>query len=248
LPRHGERLLGLEKEVVKPVSKNKPNWLFRALIIISVGIHAFIFVHISGLYRSKALSFIELTLQDVSKPVIRNIPRPRFRPKEPPEIKNIERLKVNQRPIPTMKPLKLEPAEKNLPDSVVEKIVLPKVPAVSNPSIEHWVPPEIVKQPEPEDVMKPGDYLEMVKLKIEGQKRYPEQARKSQIEGRVTVGFIITPEGDIKEVRIAKKSRSRLLDEAAVKAVKDAAPFPRPPGRFFKGDIPLVITVVFELT
>lgn len=229
-------------------SINRPNWLLRTLVILSVGIHAVIFVHISGLYRSKALSVIELTLEDVSKPVARDIPRPRFRPKEPPEIKDIERSKVKQRPIPAMKPLKLEPAEKDVPDSIVETIAMPRIPAVSNPSVETWVPPEIVKEPEPQEYMNPNDYLEMVKLKIEAQKRYPEQARKDRIEGRVTVRFVITPEGDIQAVEIAKRSRSSLLDAAATKAVKDAAPFPRPPEQYFKGDIPLVITVVFELT
>jgi len=45
-----------------------------------------------------------------------------------------------------------------------------------------------------------------------------------------------------------KTSRYKVLDIAALKAVKDAAPFPKPPSRFFKGEIPLELTVVFELT
>lgn len=176
-----------------------------------------------------------------------NVPGPRFRPKDPPKIKDIERLKVNQKPIPAMKPLKLEPVKEDVPDSIAENIAVPQIPAVSNPSIEDWAPPEIVRNPEGEYV-NPNAYFEMVKLKIEAQKRYPERARKDQIEGRVTVRFTITREGGIRAVGLEKRSGFPLLDEAAVKAVEDAAPFPKPPESLFKGDVPLVIIVVFELT
>ena len=68
------------------------------------------------------------------------------------------------------------------------------------------------------------------------------------MEGRVTVRFAITSGGDIKDVKIIKKSRNRHLNEAALAAVKLSAPFPKPPARFFKEDLTLVITIVFELT
>ncbi|MCD4715820.1 MAG: energy transducer TonB, partial [Desulfobacterales bacterium] len=60
--------------------------------------------------------------------------------------------------------------------------------------------------------------------------------------------FVITPEGDIKGSKILKTSGHDHLDEAALTAVKLSAPFPKPPKQFFKGEITLAITVVFELT
>ena len=64
---------------------------------------------------------------------------------------------------------------------------------------------QFVSQPEDPDekyrallkASKRQDYLEMVKVKIEGQKQYPEEARTRHIEGRVSVRFTITPEGHI---------------------------------------------------
>lgn len=88
----------------------------------------------------------------------------------------------------------------------------------------------------------------MVRLKIERHKKYPDIARVKNIEGRVVVRFVITPDGGIREVKIAKRSRNRALDLAALRAVQDAAPFPKPPRRLFKGEIPLELTIVFELT
>jgi len=78
------------------VSKTKPNWLLRGLVGVSLAIHLLILMHVSGIYRSNALSYIEMTLQNVSRPSARSIPRPRHRPKEiKPE--DVKRLKVTRR-------------------------------------------------------------------------------------------------------------------------------------------------------
>ncbi|OEU79290.1 MAG: hypothetical protein BA865_07200 [Desulfobacterales bacterium S5133MH4] len=94
----------------------------------------------------------------------------------------------------------------------------------------------------------PESYLEMVRLKIERHKKYPDTAKIRQIEGNVTVRFIITFKGSLYGVEIVKSSGHRILDTAAIKAVNDADPFPKPPARFFKEDIPLELTIVFEST
>jgi protein TonB len=228
------------------MARKRPNWLLRGLIILSFGIHAVIFTHISGLYRSDALSFIELTLQDVSNSPKRSIPRPPHRPKDPPRPKNVEQLKVAKRPIPSFKPIKMDPVEQDLPDGLMERISTPAVPAASDVSIASWNPEKIETAAEPYQT--PGSYLEMVKLIIERNKKYPEAAKRSRTEGRVTLRFVITPEGDLGAAEVIKKSRSKDLDQAALNAVKGAAPFPRPPKAIFKGAVTLVLTVVFELT
>ena len=220
------------------MSKRKPNWLLRSLLGVSLGIHLVIFMHIAGIYRSNALTFIELTLQDVSKPPARSIPRPRHRPKTPQPM-DVKRLKITQRRIPSFKPIKIEPAEKDLPDSLVEGVSMPDIAATSGLNIADW---------SPEGLETSSSYLEMVRLKIERHKEYPHMARTRQIEGSVTIRFVITPDGGVRAVEIAKTSRHMVLDEAALRAVETAAPFPKPPGHSFKGEIPLELTIVFELT
>ena len=83
---------------------------------------------------------------------------------------------------------------------------------------------------------------------IERHKKYPDAARTRHIEGRVTIRFVITPEGDARVVEVANTSGHKALDTAALKAVKAAAPFPRPPMRLFNGEVPLELAIVFELT
>lgn len=223
---------------MKSVSKRKPNWLLRGLTAVSLGIHIVIFMHISGIYNSNALTYIELTLQGVSKPSIRSIPRPRHRPKAPQPM-DVKRLNITQQRIPSFKPIKLEPAEKDLPDNLVEGISMPDIAAASGLNIADWSPGELDTS---------CSYLEMVRLKIERHKEYPDTARTRQIEGSVTIRFIITPEGNVRAVEIAKTSRHKVLDTAALRALQAAAPFPKPPRRLFKGEIPLELTIVFELT
>ena len=217
----------------KGILKRKPNWLLRGLVVISLGIHLIIFMHIAGIYHLETLTYIELTLREFSKPPSRNIPRPRFRPKTPKQPKDIKRLNVCEKVIPSLKPMKLDIVEENLPDSLVESISMPDVP--DNPV-------------DMGDHVTSNDYFEMVRLRIESHKKYPGAARSRQIEGRTTVRFVIKPDGHISSLKIAKSARHRALDQAALRAVKEASPFPRPPMNLFKGLIPLEITIIFELT
>ena len=63
----------------------------------------------------------------------------------------------------------------------------------------------------------------------------------------MTVRFVIISGGDIRSAEVVKTSGNKALDRAALTAVKDAAPFPKAPASLFKGDIPLELTIVFEL-
>ena len=225
---------------VKSVSKTKPNRLLRGLVGVSFAIHLLIIMHVSGIYRSSALSYIELTLQNISQPSARSIPRPRHRPKEiKPE--DVKRLKITRRS-PAFKPIKVEPVEKNLPDSLMEGIGMPDIPDTPGLNVADWNPGELTDSGDFE-----ATYLEMVRLKIERHKKYPQTARARQIEGFVTVRFVITPQRDVLNIEIIKSSRQKSLDKAALKAIHAAAPFPRPPRHLFKGEIPLELTIAFEL-
>ncbi len=223
-------------------TKRSPNRLLHGLLGVSLLIHLVLFLHISRLYSSNAITYIEMTLQNISRPVTRSIPRPRHRPKPPDQPQEIKKLRVTQL-IPCLKPIKLEPVEKDLPDSLVEGISMPDISATPGLQIADWSQDQSAYNYTTTD-----SYLEMVRLKIERHKKYPDIAKARNVEGRVVIYFVITPDGDIREAEIAKRSRNKALDLAALGAVQDAAPFPKPPRRLFQGEIPLELTIVFELT
>jgi hypothetical protein len=57
----------------------------------------------------------------------------------------------------------------------------------------HFVPPAAAAPSGA--VVSTRDYLEMVRMRVENKKRYPDLARKPQLEGQVGVRFVIAPDG-----------------------------------------------------
>ena len=212
--------------------KKKPNRLMQAMISVSLAVHVIVFMHIAGIYRSRALTYIELTLQDISRPTARAIPRPRARNQAPtPET-------VQQREIPQHTPI----APVDIPDSSPASALTADIGAPAVP-LSGW------------DVgggavfATTGDYFDMVRMKIENRKQYPKAAREKHIEGRVLVRFAITADGQVSSLKIAKSAGHEILDRAVVEAVRNAAPFPRPPAALFKEKtLAVELVVLFELT
>ena len=222
---------------------SKPNWLLRTLIIFSIGIHALIFARVAEFYSPHALSYIELNLQDITSLSTRIIPRPRCRPKKPPSPVKVKKIEFVKK-IPALpKPIRMNPIKRNCPNSG-ECISRPEDLSANEFGLVQW-DPNLAPFVEYETA---ASYLEMVKLRIERAKKYPEVAKNRQIEGQITVRFVILSDGNTEGVELAKKSRYSVLNRAAIAAVKNAAPFQKPPPRFFKGDVSLTVTIVFELT
>jgi protein TonB len=78
--------------------------LLRTLIVLSLGVHAALLIHLSGIYHAGALTYIEMTLQNIHRPQGRDIPRPRPRPETPAPGAQVPKLNVVQRPLPRLKP------------------------------------------------------------------------------------------------------------------------------------------------
>lgn len=70
-------------------------------------------------------------------------------------------------------------------------------------------------------------YKESWRRKIEkiGNLNYPEEARKRKIYGKLTVMVALKPDGSLKEVKVLRSSGQTVLDDAAIRIVKLAAPF-----------------------
>ncbi len=68
-------------------------------------------------------------------------------------------------------------------------------------------------------------YLERLKEKIERVWQYPPQAAERGIYGDLYIRFIIDKKGKLVSVELLRTSGYRMLDDAAIKALKDAQPF-----------------------
>lgn len=92
------------------------------------------------------------------------------------------------------------------------------------------------------------NYLNLIEKKIEREKHYPYWARSNGVQGRVSVRFVLAPDGKISLVRVSRSSGTDCLDQAAVDAVRNAAPMPRPPHGILLRPKVMELTIVFQLT
>lgn len=230
-----------------------PNWLLRGLVLLSIGVHALALAHMAGWVQREPVSYIELEMRTAEKPLARSIPVPPRRQKA--KLQLIDQAYKPLPAIPVMKPETPQSApQSNLgKPSVVEPIAAPQAPHVSTSAPIDWQPAGKAAIPETASVGSSSaygsasDYLGMVRMMIENQKRYPFEARQRRIQGQAVVQFVISADGSVTNVALVETSRHGILDKAALAAVKDAGPFPRPPMHLFNGPIPVQVCVVFDL-
>jgi len=84
------------------------------------------------------------------------------------------------------------------------------------------------------------DYFSRIRSLIEEAKIYPLKARLAGYEGNVKISFCILPDGQVSHLKILSPAPYKVLNEAAIKTIKRAAPFPPPPPRLSP---PLKITL-----
>ena len=234
-------------------SRNKPNWLLYGFIFISLAAHGYLVLHLSGIYTSHSVSYIELTMRPMDSPDRRRIPQPRIRRPVSSQVK-VKSIRVKPFSPPRIKtePIKVDPAASipvaagmhvpALPDALDAGSL--SVPSINVPAGKEAAP----TQAPPVIYTSAKEYFQMLSLLINSKKKYPGSALSRNIEGRVKVEFIVLKNGDLHKVKIIKTSRHMKLDLAAVDAVRQAAPFPAPPPDLLKAPVTIRISILFELT
>ncbi len=90
-------------------------------------------------------------------------------------------------------------------------------------------------------------YLGQLQSLIASAKKYPESARQSGHEGKVTVQFKVLKNGDVKDIKLVTKSNHPDLDREAVAAVKRAAPLKGLPDEIGKPFLDIMLPFKFQL-
>ena len=70
-----------------------------------------------------------------------------------------------------------------------------------------------------------ASYFARIKHQIERVWTYPDEAAKRGVSGRLTLRFQISKDGNLMNVSLVDRSGYNILDEAALQAVKTAAPY-----------------------
>jgi protein TonB len=162
---------------------------------------------------------------------------PRVARSEPPAPEAMVKTTEPSRPAPETQPSQATPSE-----SAPAPSQSPQV-AVARPPTSIWRQPGggggmqgggrggVEGQPIPLDTPEPKfqDYFNKVRERIKANWVYPRQAGERNIEGELVIEFHIAKDGRLEFIELRDSSGTRILDEAALTAVKLAQPFPPVP-------------------
>lgn len=72
-----------------------------------------------------------------------------------------------------------------------------------------------------------ASYMEAWRAKVErvGNLNYPEEARRLGLTGSLILDVALKPDGSVEQITVRRSSGNKLLDDAAIRIVKLAAPF-----------------------
>ena len=131
------------------------------------------------------------------------------------------------------KPVYLKAVQpKTRPKKTVTRSLPPPAPPIRSMSVKK--PEPVVKKapPPPPPPPKPAvpqvslrDYIEGLKLKIQANQEYPDEALEDRIEGSPQIGFDIVKSGAIENIRIVKSSGSEILDNDALDTLTQTSPY-----------------------
>jgi len=231
---------------------HKPNWLFGGLMLLSVGVHLIVLIHLATIYQPNVVSRIELTLVSINSRPQPKIVAPAARPAQPQEAFDHQTHPKTEliAPIPTPY---YQPPEPVRAERLRNSPAMPQIPNASDPKASVWEgipalqPASVVPEPAPikqETGLAEIAYIDHIKQRIDDVKEYPQRARRRTLEGEVTVLFTIGGGGELVSIRIADSSGSRILDRSAIKAVQKAAPFKVPPD----GAVTVELPIKYQLT
>jgi TonB family protein len=114
-----------------------------------------------------------------------------------------------------------------------------------------WVASATFPNPRPvPDIVDDGildGYLGALQMLIASTKKYPESARKSGQEGKVTIQFTVLKNGAVKNIQLLSKTNYPELNEEAIAAVQRAAPFSGLPDEIGKSFLEIILPFNFKL-
>ncbi len=186
-------------------------------------------------------------------PKITNVQRPKpLDPVQPP--KPIAPRKPSAVKIPRKRPKRVatpkpiaptQPARK-APPVAAPKSAQPREPVTSRPAVTPAVRLTQPAAPLVQDLQR--QYLAMVSAALRRHKRYPRTARRRGLSGKVVLAFVILPNGQITDARIAESTGHTILNNAALRALRRAMPLPPFPPALKRPSLRVTIPILYELT
>jgi protein TonB len=216
-------------------------------IMISLGLHALIFLRLPGLEEEK-ISPDETTYQVSLRYFTRQkevkVEQPGRRVKiEEEKLKPVEKPPQQEEEKPVLQ------EEAVMEEQVREEEAVQEEPVVEEEALAEYQSELPVGESEDseessaleirEDEIRYDQVVAELRSRIVENKTYPQVARKRNIEGVVQILLSLDEHGEAVELRIIESSGNRILDKAALQLIQKVLPYEHGLGRGFSVQIPI---------
>ena len=240
--------------------ENKKSLLIIFTLIISA--HLLLFANLD--LEEKIVVAQNKPAANISKINLKNIVIKKPEPKIEPVVEPIVE-KIIEKPLPETKSKNIVKQEKKKEKKIkevkkVEKKVLKevektqevKVEQKTEPIVQEMASKEVIKQ---ENTIDPSqrealedEYLSKLRYLIEKNKIYPQSAKRLNQMGKVHVCFVISKDGQIKDVKVVKDSNYKRLNEAALEILAKINRFEPIPEKLNKNSWEITVPIVYQIT
>ena len=240
--------------------ENKKSLLITFTLIISA--HLLLFANLD--LEEKVVVAQNKPAVNISKINLKNVVIKKPEPKVEPVVEPIVE-KIIEKPLPETKSKNIVKQEKKKEKKIkevkkVEKKVLEKVEKTQEVKVEQKAEPqvqelaskEVLKQ---KDTIDPSqiealenEYLSKLRYLIEKNKIYPQSAKRLNQMGKVHVCFVISKDGQIKDVKVVKDSNYKRLNEAALEILAKINRFEPIPEKLNKNSWEITVPIVYQIT
>ncbi len=197
----------------------------------------------------KERQILNIEIQNPAPPPIEPQP-PVIEPEQP---KPIPKVVKPEKPKLIVKPIeKPTPIEPEAPPPIIEEVIA--VAPTATPEPEAIVIPQPVEPPpeppkpsqaEVDDAIE--QYSGLLGRTIAKYKSYPKIAIRRGWQGKVILDLKIDGNGNVLSANVRDSSGHAALDKEAIKMVKKAAPFPKPPAALQSQSFNIIVPVSFKL-
>ena len=239
--------------------ENKKSLLIIFTLIISA--HLLLFANLD--LEEKVVVAQNKPAANISKINLKNVVIKKPEPKVEPVVEPIVE-KIIEKPLPETKSKNIVKQEKKKIKNKkevkkVEKKILEKVEKTEEVKVEQKAEPivqemaskEVIKQ---ENTINPSqiqaledEYLSKLRYIIEKNKIYPQSAKRLNQMGKVHVNFIISKDGQIKNIKIVKDSNYQRLNDAALEILAKINKFEPIPSELNKNSWEITVPIVYQI-
>ena len=240
--------------------ENKKSLLIIFTLIISA--HLLLFANLD--LEEKVVVAQNKPAANISKINLKNVVIKKPEPKVEPVVEPIVE-KIIEKPLPETKSKNIVKQEKKKEKKIkevkkVEKKVLKKVEKIQEVKVEQKTEPivqemaskEVIKQENTIDASQiealEDEYLSKLRYLIEKNKIYPQSAKRLNQMGKVHVCFVISKDGQIKDVKVVKDSNYKRLNEAALEILAKINRFEPIPEKLNKNSWEITVPIVYQIT